>query len=466
MQIAAATCLAFALCVTLLTSSRGLATDAVITAPPRIVDEAMEIRALPGSLNADPVFNSNSPEVVQNEGILLSTFPSKGMKFPAAHLNHPLNGRFNIFFHHISNGLLTKSDKTVFIGIVAHNPNERNAVLKINRAATYLSQPDASFKVLPSSSDNAQGDVYAGPGDRVMSDFLHKKPSDPIWPQIMVIPPHQTQVIAALPIPIKTLVPPINGLSGMISVSASKPVYLASLALYGKRDGDIDDVPVLADWEKALHSDDLVHPREKAPNPPGTKTGIIYGRVAGISLGTVWNGVITDGPNEKFLSVKPGRKISYPISSIAQGTFGTGQIQSANMVVRYPDTAYQSHGNYGANYKLEIPLHNTNDLETVVTIHLQTPLKNDERKDQLQFYESPPTKVFFRGSVRAHYMDDNDQMCDKFIHLVQNRGEQSGPLVQLLLKSGENRTVNLEFYYPPDATPPQMLTIKAFPLVH
>lgn len=84
----------------------------------------------------------------------------------------------------------------------------------------------------------------------------------------------------------------------------------------------------------------------------------------------------------------------------------------------------------------------------------------------MQFYESPPTRVFYRGTVRARYKDDNDQNCDKFIHLVENRGERSGPLVQLLLKAGERRKVTLDLYYPPDATPPQVLTVKAFPLVH
>lgn len=446
--------------------SPAFADDVIKPAPPQTVVEPMEIRALPGKLNSIPVFNSNSPEVVQNEGILLSTFPPKGMKFPGAHLNHPLNGAFDIFFHHISNGLLTKSNRTIFIGIVAHNPNVQNAVIQIDRAATYLSQPDAPFKVLPPSADNAQGDVFAGPGDRVMSDFLHEKANDPIWPKTIVIPPHHTRIIAAFPIPIKTLEPPINGLSGLIAASTSRPIYLASLALYGKQDGDIDDVPELVEWDKTLHDSDLVHPREKAPTEPGTKASIIYGRVAGVSNGTVWTGAITDGPNEKFHSVKPGTKVSYPISSIEQGTFGTGQIQSADMLVHYPDTAHHSHGNYGVHYALQIPLHNTNDIETVVTIHLQTPLKSNERKSELQFFDSAPTRVFYRGTVRTRYLNDDGQNCDKFIHLVENRGERSGPIVQFLLKGGEQRNVALDLYYPPDATPPQVLTIKAFPLVH
>src|SRR4029079_12787037 len=34
-----------------------------------------QVRVLPGQLDSIPVFNSHSPEVVQTEGILLSTFP-------------------------------------------------------------------------------------------------------------------------------------------------------------------------------------------------------------------------------------------------------------------------------------------------------------------------------------------------------------------------------------------------------
>lgn len=63
-----------------------------------------EVRALPGSLDEVPVFNSNSPEVVQQDGILLSTFPPEGMANPEAHLNYAFNGRFDIFAHHIARG--------------------------------------------------------------------------------------------------------------------------------------------------------------------------------------------------------------------------------------------------------------------------------------------------------------------------------------------------------------------------
>ena len=53
-----------------------------------------DVRPLPGSLDDVPVFNSNSPEVVQQNGILLSTFPKEDMAYPDAHLDYAFDGRF------------------------------------------------------------------------------------------------------------------------------------------------------------------------------------------------------------------------------------------------------------------------------------------------------------------------------------------------------------------------------------
>ncbi|MEO0378360.1 MAG: DUF3370 family protein, partial [Cyanobacteria bacterium P01_A01_bin.17] len=45
-----------------------------IALAPEILQQ-QDVRALPGELDSFPVFNSNSPELVLSEGILLSTFP-------------------------------------------------------------------------------------------------------------------------------------------------------------------------------------------------------------------------------------------------------------------------------------------------------------------------------------------------------------------------------------------------------
>jgi hypothetical protein len=82
-------------------------------APQEIV-QAGEVRSLPGKLDTVPVFNSNSPEWIKAEGILLSTFPSNGKKTPAAHLNFPFQGRFDLFAHHYTH--TPKDLQTLYIG--------------------------------------------------------------------------------------------------------------------------------------------------------------------------------------------------------------------------------------------------------------------------------------------------------------------------------------------------------------
>jgi hypothetical protein len=75
-----------------------LAQVTLISQTPEEVVVPQEVRSLPGQLDTVPVFNSNSPELVLKEGILLSTFPSEDKKVPTAHLNFPFQGRFDVFF--------------------------------------------------------------------------------------------------------------------------------------------------------------------------------------------------------------------------------------------------------------------------------------------------------------------------------------------------------------------------------
>jgi hypothetical protein len=155
-----------------------------------------------------------------------------------------------------------------------------------------------------------------------------------------------------------------------------------------------------------------------------------------------------------------GKAFSYGLSTVERGTFGTGQIQSAPMVTRYPDTAYAAHGNYGIQYSLTLPLYNPTDDCQIVAILFQTPLKSDEKSAALKFNNPPPQRVFFRGTVRVRYQDDKGNPQTRFVHLVQFQGQQSDPLVELNLEAKTSRWVQVDFIYPPDATPPQVLTVK------
>jgi hypothetical protein len=140
---------------------------------------------------------------------------------------------------------------------------------------------------------------------------------------------------------------------------------------------------------------------------------------------------------------------------------GTGQNQSAQLVVRYPGSAYEAHGNYAIEYNLTLPLVNHTGAPQTVNLRLQTPIKEDKLSQPgLQFREPPFPDVFFRGTVRVRYNDDRGFPRTQYWHLVQQRGQMGEPLVQMKMPASDRRLVQFDFLYPPDATPPQMLTIE------
>jgi len=186
------------------------------TPPPQVeIIQPQDVRPLPGQLDQVPVFNSNSPELVQTEGILLSTFPGHNKATPSAHLNFPFQGRFDIFAHHVAKAPTPDDLRTLYLGLLVHNPSTESVTVDILQAASYLSQPDAPFIQLPSQVENPQGTVYAGPGSRVMSDILRGYRQAEFPPQV-VIPPQQSRLLLNLPIPVKSLEPPINGRSTLM----------------------------------------------------------------------------------------------------------------------------------------------------------------------------------------------------------------------------------------------------------
>jgi hypothetical protein len=422
-----------------------------------------QTRPLPGQLDSVPVFNSNNPEVVKTEGILLSTFPPQGKKVPAAHLNFPFQGRFDLFSHHIARAIETPDDlRTLHLGVIVYNPSDRPVTVNILQAASYVSQPDAPFIKLPPMLDNTLGNIYAGPGDRVMNEVLRGRRQQG-WAAQLVIPPKQSRMLMNHPIPVRPLTPPLNGRSTLLRLSSNGPLYMANLAMFAKQNQDGSErSPSLEEWQNLLENGDFAGPREPAPSPPDNLTGPeIYGRVAAVALGSRWRSQVTDS-NSLYLAIpEAGQAFSYGLSTLLAGKMGTGQNQSAKLLVRYPGTAYEAHGNYGIEYNISLPLINNTDTTQTVNVLFQTPLKEDElSKPGLRFLSPPEQRVFFRGTVRIRYNDDKGLPRTKYWHLVQQRGQMGEPLVQLKMAPGERRLVKVDFLYPPDATPPQMLTIE------
>lgn len=432
----------------------------VLPAAADVVLEPQEVRPLPGGLDATLMFNSNSPEVVTEEGILLSTFSSDGKRVPGAHLNLPLTGDFKIFSHHINNRVSAADQRTLYLGLLIYNPGSEKTTVTIATAASYVSQPDAPFISLPPYLENPNGDVYAGPGDRVMCDTLRGKIQKG-WPRRILIQPGEGRVLASNPVRVKGLIPPINGRSTLVELQSDHRVFVAELGAFARVDVKGEERPPSdQEWWQMLTDGGLAGPRDKLPTAPGSTPNVIFGRVAGVARGATWAGRATDGSSEKpYIDIPaPGQAISYPISTVEQGTLGTGQVQSAPLVVRYPDSAYAAHGNYAVKYDVVLPLYNQTDRRHSIDVSLQSPLKSNDQIGGLKFDHPPPARVFFRGTLRVKHGKQCSQA--KYVHLVLNQGERGLPLVTVSLDAHEYDTVRLELLYPPDATPPQVITIR------
>ncbi len=417
-----------------------------------------EVRALPGQLDDFLVFNSNSPELVKAEGILLSTFPGTGKKHPEAHLNFPLEGRFDVFAHHVSRSQITERQGPLYLGIVLHNPTSQPIRVLTLQATSYLND-QAPFIDLPAHVENRRGQVYSGPGSRAMNAALRRELQSG-WSPTLTLAPGQSHLLVNLPIAEQSG----TARSTWMRLYSSGKLYAASLAQFGRPDGNGGfQAPQLSDWLSQLAQGDLAQPRDRAPTPLDANQGeFIYGRVAGISQGSEWQAKITDVADPNHLSIpQPGQGIAYVINSLDRGTLGTGQVQSAEMLARYPDTAYRAHGNYAVKYNLEVPLHNPDADPRQVTLTLQTPIKEDRlSQGGLRFHPNADGPIFFRGTVRIRYLDAQGQEQQRYVHLVQRRGQMAEPLLTLTVPPQRTQSVHVELLYPPDATPPQVLTIR------
>lgn len=470
-----------------------------------------EVRPLPGGLDDIPVFNSNSPEVVQQNGILLSTFPKDGMASPEAHLNYAFNGRFDIFAHHIARGISADDRRTLFMGVVAYNPGTEPVEITIHQGVSYLSQ-EAPFVNLPDMRLTSNGNVYAGPGSRTTTDIL-RGANQSHWPNRITIPPGHVQLLINAPIPLRQLTVPVdgsypqgssipkppvrpvtltaadaqintetsegetanpprpiaprsvpsNGRTAMMYLSSSGPVHVASLARYADLlpNGN-ERVPDLQDWLEVLKQGNLAGPRDIPPtNPEAYRFGrFYYGRVAGVAQGSTWKTTITDSADTDVLTIPaPGNAFSYVISSVDRNTFGTGQIQSAPMLARYPDTAYRAHGNYGVYYGLKLPFYNNRGTEQTITLKFQTPMRDEDLVQGLRFRRPPEDRIFFRGTVRLKFKNQMGIERTHYVHLVQRRGQEAEALLKLNIPAEARQDLEIGLVYPPDATPPQVITV-------
>ena len=109
-------------------------------APAATLLRPQQVAPLPGGLDPVLMVNDNNPELILESGILLSTFEGKGRPFPDAHLNIPLNGRFDLFSHHVYAGTPQTLESTLWLAVVAMPRQAAPVQLRLVSGATSLSQ--------------------------------------------------------------------------------------------------------------------------------------------------------------------------------------------------------------------------------------------------------------------------------------------------------------------------------------
>ena len=438
-----------------------LAASPVAAPAPAPILRPQSVAPLPGSLDPVLVVNDNNPELITAPGILLSTFPASGRAVPAAHLDVPLNGRFDLFSHHVYAGKPDTLDSTLWLAVLAQPRGSDPVTLRLLGGATALSQatdaiqPQAPFLPLPALMPQ-DGSTFSGPGSRVATELLQRQRS-PLLPERWTLQPGQPTALLLLPLPVRGLDPLLNGRNLQLRLQSSGPVSLATVAAFGEG----TQPPTAAQLSALLNGP--LSPKEHEPTPRGSSGRIVYSRVSGVQIGSSWRASLTD-PGRPYLSATRA-PISWPIASLERGSLGTGQVQTAELKAFYPGTAWAAHGNYGVEYDLNLPLRNTGQQPVRLQLALESPIKSDQPLGGLRFNAQPAKAVMFRGTVEVSGLDgDAGQPSGRrSFHLVQRAGQQGPALGTVSLAAGASRQLRVRLIYPADATPPQVLSLLPLP---
>ena len=423
------------------------------------------VEPLPGGLDGVLLVNDNNPELIRSEGILLSGFdPGRGwdgrpLGVSAAHLNVPLNGVFELFSHHVFAGKPERLDSTLWLAVVGAPRGPAAVKLRLRGGSTALSQATAAgqssapfLPLPPLMLQESTQPVWSGPGSRVATELLQRGRS-PELPGEWSLPAGMLTPLVVLPLPVRGLDPLLNGRNLQLRLASEAPVDLAVLAAFGPNDRP----PEAAVWSRILEGP--LSPKEHQPTPRGASGPMIYSRVSGVQVGSTWRGRITD-PGRAVLTASRA-PISWPIASLAKGSLGTGQVQTAELKSFYPGTAWAAHGNYGVTYELSLPLRNDTAAPVKLQLALESPLKHDQPLGGLRFRITPAAAVMFRGTVEVAGLDgpEGRPLGRQAFHLVQRAGQQGPALGTVSLAPGQERTLQVRLIYPADATPPQVLSL-------
>ncbi|HZG41046.1 MAG TPA: DUF3370 family protein, partial [Nodosilinea sp.] len=85
--------------------------------------------------------------------------------------------------------------------------------------------------------------------------------------------------------------------------------------------------------------------------------------------------------------------------------------------------------------------------------------RDEELVQGLRFRRPPEDRVFFRGTVRLKFKNQMGLERTHYVHLVQRRGQEAEALLRLNIPAEARQDLEIDLVYPPDATPPQVITV-------
>jgi hypothetical protein len=446
--------------------------------PPQTDTEAVATRersarllVLPGMLNKMPVFYSNRPELLKTPGEILNSTDLPEM--------NSLTGSFSIFAHHVVE--TAPFDFSGFrLGLLVRpassqaTEKEKAVSLTLHNAFISRTQPDAPFiTTAPLLTQTKMSKIVSGPGDamawaRLNTQDLYPENSLATKSLPATFTFDREILVADIEVPTFPLglgiIGERNGLSAWLDVSSTAPVSLRWVAIKTTKPSaglaDYQDAAKIPAGPSELPA--TVYDPQGAP-PSGV---FRFGRVAGVVQGADWNGVYRLS-SEDIDNLKEGLLLAWPVASTYLKAWG-GQNQSAPLLARQADSAVQSHGNYGVAYHMAYTLANPDDAALELQWRWTQPTsvsKNVNAKNILSY--DPKTQIVFRGSIRVetHCQEDGKDHDPKiqFYHLQVKQGHWHAPFYAHSLPPKSECRLLLDWVYPPDAIPPQMLSVEKKP---
>ena len=402
-----------------------------------------DIRPLPGQLNTHPVWYSNRPELLTTPGAILSTQDLSSVPI--------LTGRFSAFTHHVvETQPLDFSDFR--LGLLASAP--QNTVLHLEQVYFARTRPEALFIDTPQVTPQT-GSLWSGPGDAMAFQRLQGIPQ-----QALIPPSHfalnEDQEILLFELPIPTdpwhIAPRRNGLSLWLDAHSDQPIHLRWVAIKQNGPGTLADYQAAAK-APAGPAELPATQYDPAGKPPGGS--FRFGRVAGLVQGSQWQGTYTLTPAD-WQKLKKGQALAWPISSTYLKRWGTEQNQSAPIAFKTPESAVESHGNYGVSYEVSYRLSNPEATSQTLKLRWSQPSTHQSQANP-PFVYHPEAQVVFRGTIAVRTSSDK---TTEYIHLQTRRGVWPEAFYQVELAPQETKTLTLSWVYPPDAIPPQLLSLE------